>query len=67
LLIEMRKLPDDCLPQSSDPEFWNVWTGTSDRPDNWSDIVQEWQCTPQQGTEDEKKGPEQGEDDDLPF
>ena len=66
LLIEMRKLPDDCLPQSSDPEFWNVWTGTSYRPDNWSDIVQEWQCTPQQGTEDEKKG-EGNSDDDLPF
>ncbi|KSV75584.1 hypothetical protein N185_17240 [Sinorhizobium sp. GW3] len=42
LLVEMDELAEEHRPQSSDPDFWDVWTGKSPREINWSGIVQDW-------------------------
>ncbi|ASJ62237.1 ATPase (plasmid) [Sinorhizobium meliloti] len=42
LLVEMDELAEEHRPQSSDPDFWDVWTGKSPRVINWLDIVQDW-------------------------
>ena len=42
LLVEMDELAEEHRPQSSDPDFWDVWTGESPRAINWLDIVEEW-------------------------
>lgn len=42
LLVEMRTLPAEQRPQSSDPAFWDVWTGESARPLDWAAIVADW-------------------------
>lgn len=41
-LVEISELPENHRPRSSDPEFWNVWTGKKDRPINWHEIVTDW-------------------------
>ena len=41
-LVDIIELPDNQRPQSSDPEYWNVWTGKKTRSINWRDIVDEW-------------------------
>jgi hypothetical protein len=42
LLVEMDELAEHHRPQSSDPDFWNVWTGRTPREINWLDLVQDW-------------------------
>lgn len=42
-LVEMNDLKKEHRPQSSDPDFWDVWTGKENRDINWSEIVDEWQ------------------------
>ncbi|AZO54753.1 MULTISPECIES: DUF87 domain-containing protein [unclassified Mesorhizobium] len=42
LLVEMDELAEEHRPQSSDPDFWDVWTGKSPRAINWLDIVNDW-------------------------
>ncbi len=41
-LVEIRELPDEHRPESSDPKFWDVWTGVEKRPIDWSKIVEDW-------------------------
>lgn len=47
--VEMRKLPRDQRPRSSDPDFWHVWSGQDDRGEkvtrgvDWAEIASEWQ------------------------
>ena len=41
-LVEILELPENQRPRSSDPEFWNVWTGEKQRPINWREIVDDW-------------------------
>ena len=41
-LVEITELPEDHRPRSSDPKFWDVWTGKEDRPINWREIVDDW-------------------------
>jgi DNA helicase HerA-like ATPase len=41
-LVEIAELPEEQRPRSSDPKFWDVWTGREDRRINWSDIVSDW-------------------------
>ncbi|MCV4232378.1 DUF87 domain-containing protein [Virgibacillus sp. LDC1] len=43
VLVEMKRLSNKERPQSSDPDFWNVWTGRSKREIDWSGIAKEWQ------------------------
>jgi hypothetical protein len=41
-LVEITELPEDHRPRSSDPRFWDVWTGKEARPVNWHEIVEDW-------------------------
>lgn len=43
LLVELRELPESQRPQSDDPKFWEVWTGSEQRNINWKDISTRWQ------------------------
>lgn len=43
ILVEMKDLEKVYRPKSEDPDFWEVWTGKSPRPQNWSTIADEWQ------------------------
>jgi hypothetical protein len=42
VLVEMRELSKDDRPQSEDPDFWDVWTGQSERAIDWQAIADEW-------------------------
>lgn len=42
VLVEMRELPLEHQPKSSDPRFWDVWTGTEERVINWAAIADDW-------------------------
>jgi len=41
-LVEITELPENQRPRSSDPKFWDVWTGREKRPINWSEVVDDW-------------------------
>jgi len=43
VMVKMRTLPKSQCPQSDDPDYWNVWTGYSERQINWNQIADEWQ------------------------
>lgn len=42
LLVEMGELAEEHRPQSSDPDFWEVWIGRRPRSIDWPSVVQEW-------------------------
>jgi DNA helicase HerA-like ATPase len=42
VLFEVRELPPEQRPKSSDPHFWDVWTGAEARPIDWTAIVADW-------------------------
>jgi len=42
LLVEMDELPEHQRPQSSDPDFWDVWTGAKGRSVDWAALVADW-------------------------
>jgi hypothetical protein len=42
VLVEINELPESQRPKSSDPKFWEVWTGAEQRPIDWTPIVNEW-------------------------
>ena len=42
ILVDVDELPKEHRPQSSDPDFWDVWTLAKERKVNWSDIVRDW-------------------------
>jgi len=69
ILVEMRELEKKYRPKSEDPDFWEVWTGESERKEDWGAIAREWQgksttieCKP----EEARHEPSANEDD-LPF
>ncbi|MBO8173099.1 MAG: ATP-binding protein [Bacillaceae bacterium] len=41
-LVEMKELEDNERPESSDPDFWDVWTGIKARDINWQEISDHW-------------------------
>ena len=43
VMVKMRTLPKPQCPQSDDPDFWDVWTGNSERKVDWKKIAEEWQ------------------------
>lgn len=45
VMVKMRTLPKSQCPQSDDPDFWDVWTGTKKRKIDWNIIADEWQNT----------------------
>lgn len=42
LLVEIGELPEAQRPQSSDPDFWDVWTAKSQRDIDWPGLVANW-------------------------
>lgn len=51
VLVQMNSLPEAHRPQSNDPDFWEVWSGTNEkgqtveRTVNWQTIAADWQQT----------------------
>ena len=41
-LVEITELPECQRPKSSDPEFWDVWTGRKPRDIDWERITEDW-------------------------
>lgn len=43
--VQMNYLKEEYRPQSSDPDYWNVWTGEGDteRKVDWKAVTDEWQ------------------------
>lgn len=42
VLVKMKELPLEKRPESSDPDYWNVWVGFEERKLNWSTIADDW-------------------------
>lgn len=42
VLVKMRELPLEKRPQSSDPDYWNVWVGTKERKVDWTIVANDW-------------------------
>ena len=53
VLVQMRELPEDQRPQSSDPDFWDVWTREKPRDVIWKKIADDWQGVSQEPARDE--------------
>lgn len=45
ILVEMNNLKKEHRPKSEDPDFWDVWTGKSERNVNWKSLSDDWQNT----------------------
>jgi hypothetical protein len=43
VMVKMRTLRKEQCPQSNDPDYWDVWTGTKKRDIDWSKITDGWQ------------------------
>ncbi|HGF9050810.1 TPA: ATP-binding protein [Legionella pneumophila] len=43
VMVKMNDIPKEKQPQSADPDFWDVWTGTQKREVNWKAIADDWQ------------------------
>lgn len=43
VLVKMRNLPKPQRPQSSDPDYWDVWTKKTTREIDWQEIAEAWQ------------------------
>jgi hypothetical protein len=43
ILVEINELEKKYRPKSDDPDFWEVWTGESERKEDWKAIADEWQ------------------------
>ena len=56
IMVRMNDLSDEERPHSDDPDFWNVWEGTSPRDINWQTVVNEWQMR-NSPSEDEETQP----------
>jgi len=41
-LVEIMELPERQRPRSSDPRFWDIWTGKEKRSISWGEIVKDW-------------------------
>jgi DNA helicase HerA-like ATPase len=55
VLVEMTELPEEQRPKSSDPAFWDVWTGKEERQIDWGEIVDDWtgvQMAVEEGSEE---------------
>lgn len=70
ILVEMNELEKKYRPKSDDPDFWEVWTGRSERKEEWKAIADEWQDKASseeitenvEGSSNEKSSPSTDED-----
>ncbi len=54
VLVRMNHLPKEQQPQSDDPDFWDVWTGESERSADWKKIADDWQQSAKTNTDDSR-------------
>jgi len=47
VLLEVNELAKEHQPQSSDPDFWDVWTLKKGRTVDWATIANGWSSNPQ--------------------
>lgn len=70
-LVEITELPEDHRPRSSDPKFWDIWTGKEERIIEWKKIVDDWTGIETKDTKENEAGLNEEEtpdsDDDVPF
>lgn len=43
ILVEIRELPEEQRPRSSDPEFWSSWIRKRTPTTTWNEVAQDWQ------------------------
>lgn len=43
ILVEINELEKEHCPQSSDPDFWDVWIRKEEREANWKILTDDWQ------------------------
>jgi hypothetical protein len=80
VLVEIDELAKEHQPQSSDPDFWDVWTGEKKRNVNWGNVVKQWSTPVVPTVEQQEQEPASGPlaasdeasnpftlDDDTPF
>ncbi|WP_035456716.1 ATP-binding protein [Algoriphagus terrigena] len=74
ILVEMNELEKKYRPKSDDPDFWEVWTGQSERKEDWKAIADEWQGKVDLKEDEKHESPhtdalsnDNPGDDDLPF
>ncbi|MFM0498406.1 hypothetical protein PQQ88_26280 [Paraburkholderia caledonica] len=53
VLVELDELPDEHRPQSDDPDYWDVWTGHSERTVDWNAIAFDWSGAPGGNSDDQ--------------
>ncbi|MFM9329088.1 ATP-binding protein [Paenibacillus mesotrionivorans] len=42
VLVKMKELPAENRPESSDPQYWDVWVGCEERKLDWTGLVEDW-------------------------
>jgi len=80
VMVQMRYLEKNHRPKSDDPDYWNVWTGQTERKVDWEAVALDWQSISQaeecgiddSKAEDDKQATEKREnsaydDNDIPF
>lgn len=74
VLVEITELPEEHRPSSSDPRFWEVWTGEEERPIDWKKIADDWSGLSSATEPSESRGNQEGRnaeepmpEDDVPF
>jgi uncharacterized protein len=43
VLVQINSLPEEQRPKSHDPDFWDVWSGKTERKVTWKEITDDWQ------------------------
>lgn len=43
VLVQINSLPEEQRPKSEDPDFWDVWSGKTERKVTWKEITDDWQ------------------------
>jgi uncharacterized protein len=41
-LVDIRELEPEHRPRSSDPQYWDVWTGAAERSTDWDSVLNDW-------------------------
>lgn len=74
VLVQMNSLPEAHRPQSNDPDFWAVWSGTDEmgqpveRLVDWQAIAADWQQAASEAPADAPPAPAiETDDDSIPF
>ncbi|HQU71403.1 MAG: ATP-binding protein [Calditrichaeota bacterium] len=78
ILLRMNDLPYENQPQSSDPDFWDVWTRRNQQDEevireaNWKEIADEWQGIVNEDQENQEDQEDQEDqenhlDENMPF